>query len=140
MQSLVLSLTRNMNIKPKSLLISLFLGTSVAPALFQPQAVANPPSAYTYAANLAVDSNQCMDEASKAAGLVISELDEPIVHEHGVTQFGRTRATSTTISCIKRSQGSTLTVVSSGDSWDDGTANEAKSIRDRLAQVLSGNL
>ena len=132
-----------MNNKSKNLnlSISIFIGTTaIAILLGQCKATANPPSAYTYAVNLSLDHNQCMEKASKAAGLVIPELGEPISHEHGTTQFGNTRNTTTTISCIKKSQGSTLTVVSSGDSWNDGTANEAKSIRDRLMQVLSSSL
>lgn len=114
--------------------------TAMTITMSQKKAVAGSPSAYTYAVNLSIDHNQCMEKASQAANLVLPELQEPIVHEHGITLFGNTQATSTTITCIDRSLGSTLTVVSSGDSWNDGTANEAKSIRDRMMQVLSSSL
>ena len=131
----------NFLIKNKlSILVGLFSGTIATLVIFsQNKALAGYPSIYTYAVNLSIDSDRCMEKASKAASLVLPQLEEPIVHEYGITQFGKTRATSTTISCIKKSQGSTLTIFSSGDSWSD-IDKEAKSIRDRLVQVLSSSL
>jgi|GEM_PF-3236709 len=130
---------QNLLIKNKlSILVSLFLGAIAFPVLFyQNKALAGYPSVYTYAVNLSLDSEQCIEKASKAASLILPRLEEPIVHEHGITQFGITKATRTTINCIQKSQGSTLTVFSSGDSWNDSVANEAESIRDRFVQVLS---
>ena len=124
-----------------SILASLFLSTIVTPTIVDKnKALAGSPSAYNGNINLSVDLNQCMEKASKAASLVLPSLNEPIVREEMIVRFGNTKDTSTTIMCVKKSQGSTLVFVSSGDSWNDSVAKEAKSIRDRIIKVLSDSL
>ena len=119
----------------------LMLGTLTSLMLFPAKkALAGYPSAYTYTENLSVDYSQCMDRASEAANLVLSSVSEETFESpNSLTLFGGTTVSTTTLMCIKKQQGSTLVIVSSGDSWDD-INKEAKSVRDRIKEVLSSNL
>ena len=119
----------------------LMLGTLTSLMLFPVnKALAGYPSANFYAENLSIDYNQCMDRASEAANLVLSSVEEEIYESpNRLTLFGYTTVSTTAVMCIKKKQGSTLVIVSSGASWWD-TDNEAKSVRDNFIEVLSGNL
>lgn len=117
------------------------LGTLTSLILFPVnKALAGSPSAYTYTENLSVDYNQCMDRAAKAANLVLSNVsEETFKNPNSLILLGNTTVSATTVMCIEKEQGSTLVIVSSGDSWRD-INEEAKSVRDRFGEVLSSNL
>lgn len=103
------------------------------------KALAGYPSAYFHTRNLSVDYRQCMDRATKAANLVLGNVGEISETQGGLVLFGSTTVSVTTVMCVNKTQGSTLVVISSGDSWRD-TKQEAKSVRDRFREALSSNL
>ena len=119
----------------------LVMGTLTSLMLFPAsKALASYPSAYTQTINLSVDYHQCMDRAIKAANLVSSSVGEPIaIGSYGLALFAETTVSRTTLTCVKKEQGSTLVIVSSGDSTRD-IDNEAESIRNRLREVFLINL
>lgn len=96
------------------------------------------PSAFANTVKLNINYEQCAVKASQAAKIILTEVGEPSLTNDGVISFfGNTSATQTTVMCIQNGQGSIFTVVSNGDRHIGD--NEARSIRDRLTQVMSGN-
>lgn len=96
------------------------------------------PSTFASTIDLNIDYEQCAAKASQAANIVLTEVREPsLVNDGVIAFFGNTDATPTTLMCIQNGQGSVFAVVSNGDRHigDD----EAKSIVNRLSQVMSGN-
>ena len=96
------------------------------------------PSASTDAIDLNIDYEQCVAKASQAANIVLTEVDEPSFSGEIAYFLGTTSETQTTVMCIQDEQGSIFAVVSNGNRYRG--EEEAKSVRDRLIQIMSSDL
>lgn len=117
----------------------LIIGVSVSLVLLPTdKALADYPSVYTHAINLSLSYNQCKTKANNAAKLVLSEFQTPAEGDWGFQILGNTAATTAIFYCIKNPQSSTFIVVTSCKWYQ--YQEEAKSVRNRIIQIMLSNL
>lgn len=102
------------------------------------KALAERPSMYTYFNNLSISYDRCKDRAKKASNLVLSAVQEPLEGNGGFQIFGGTAVTAAIIHCVETSQGTTFIVVPCA--YFSQNSSEAKSVRDRIQQIMLGQL
>lgn len=117
----------------------LILGLSASLIIFPTnKALARTPSMYTYSDNLTLSYSQCKAKANNAAQLVFSKVKEPSEGDWGFQLFAKTAVTIGTLYCIEKPQGSTFIVVTSA--YFSQHSSEAKSVRDRIRQIMLDQL
>ncbi len=125
------------NFKFSHVLTRLILGVSASLIVLPTnKTLADTPRMYTYSSNLPFSYNRCKDRAGYAASLVLSKIEEPYEDSGVFRLLGLTAATVATVYCIERPTNSTFIVVTSA--YWSFNYSEAKSVQDRIVQVMLG--
>lgn len=120
-------------------LVRLLLGVSASLTILPTDvALAERPSMYRTFNNLSISYDQCKERANSASNLVLSKIQEPLEGDGGFQIFGGTAVTAAVIHCTETSQGSSFVVVTSA--YFSQNSSEARSVRDRIRQLMQGQL